>query len=469
MSKVQILVLALAVFTLAVLAHERSLQPSETLMGSKQDQASSKSPSSAMIDSMNKFRASQMSRDDIALFRESLSVIVASRTAAMEDRRNALQMLSEIEEQEKSAIDSEAVNWAYETLQKTASSPKSQTKSGVPQVNHLGQQLIFSDEFDTLNNAVWSHEVTMSGGGNWEFEYYTNNRTNSYVRDGILYLRPTLTADTLGQDALINGHTQDLWGDFKSVTSCTDPSFYGCSRMSNGANIINPIQSASVKSISSFSFKYGNLQVRAKLPKGDWIWPAIWLLPKSDVYGKWPASGEIDLVESRGNSNGYPQGVESFGSTLHYGPFYPLDSWQFAHNVSSLASGDFSDDFHTFGLLWTETSITTYLDDPSNIVLKLDMTNQNFWDLGKFPQTCANPWNTTSQSNMAPFDQEFFVKFNVAVGGTNTYFPDGVGGKPWSNQSPTAALDFWNAHGAWFPTWQGEKAAMQVDWVRVYQ
>jgi beta-glucanase (GH16 family) len=68
-------------------------------------------------------------------------------------------------------------------------------------------------------------------------------------------------------------------------------------------------------------FKSGQ-KVKAKLPKGDWLWPAIWLLPYRNQYGMWPASGEIDIMESRGNTN-YPQsaegGVESFGSTLHWG------------------------------------------------------------------------------------------------------------------------------------------------------
>jgi hypothetical protein len=83
----------------------------------------------------------------------------------------------------------------------------------------------------------------------------------------------------------VNGGTIDLSGDRNSKSSCTDSSFYGCSRSSNGANIINPIQSAAIKTINSFAFKYGVVEVRAKLPKGDWIWPAIWMLPKNEAFG----------------------------------------------------------------------------------------------------------------------------------------------------------------------------------------
>lgn len=124
----------------------------------------------------------------------------------------------------------------------------------------------------------------MSGSGNWEFEYYTNNRTNSYVRNGTLCLRPTLTRDRLGADA-VDGTSPtkfEIWGSMPGDL-CTSNSFYGCSRTSGNGNILNPIQSARIRTVQSFSFKYGRLEIEAKLPKGDWIWPALWLLPTEQV------------------------------------------------------------------------------------------------------------------------------------------------------------------------------------------
>jgi beta-glucanase (GH16 family) len=121
----------------------------------------------------------------------------------------------------------------------------------------------------------------------------------------------------------------NLWGG-TPADQCTSNAFYGCERNAASGNYINPIQSARLRSLESFSFKYGRVEIRAKLPKGDWIWPAIWLLPKDNAYGQWPASGEIDLVESRGNAN-CPNSVDSFGSTLHYGPGWPYDAWGTAH------------------------------------------------------------------------------------------------------------------------------------------
>ncbi|KAJ3165475.1 hypothetical protein HK101_000230, partial [Irineochytrium annulatum] len=339
----------------------------------------------------------------------------------------------------------------------------------------------FEDDFNYLDLSVWKHDITMKGGDNWEFEAYTNNRSNSYVKDGVLYLRPTFTSDLIGEAAMLSGATVDLQGASYDPNSCTDPGSYGCSRTSNGINVINPIQSAAIRSVNSFSFRYGKVEVVAKLPTGDWIWPAIWMLPKQGAYGQWPASGEIDIMESRGNAASYAAGGNNvFGSTLHWGPNRFYNRWTQTHTTCTIPNGTFADDFHTFGLIWTYVvssaalrwasikalindiftlnnspdSIITYLDDPSNVVLNVPLSD--LWSAGKFPATMSDPWSQGCEQ--APFDQEFYLIMNVAVGGTNGYFP----GATW-NGSPHAALDFWNAKSSWGPTWQGEGVAMKVD------
>ena len=70
----------------------------------------------------------------------------------------------------------------------------------------------------------------------------------------------------------------------------------------SGNNIIPPAISARLRTKGTFSFTYGRVEVRARIPLADWQWPAIWLLPENDVYGYWPTSGEIDLLEARGNA-----------------------------------------------------------------------------------------------------------------------------------------------------------------------
>ena len=72
--------------------------------------------------------------------------------------------------------------------------------------------------------------------------------------------------------------------------------------------------------------------MKAKIPKGDWIWPAIWLLPAYNEFGNWPASGEIDIMESRGNAASYPAGgVNKFASTLHWGADWTTNKYEKTH------------------------------------------------------------------------------------------------------------------------------------------
>ena len=116
--------------------------------------------------------------------------------------------------------------------------------------------------------------------------------------------------------------------------SCTNPSNYGCERQGSPTNYLNPIKSARVRTVNSFNFRYGKVEIRAKIPTGDWLWPALWLMPKINQYGTWPSSGEIDLMESRGNLdysvNGNQLGVEHVGTTLHFGPQWDLNGYEMA-------------------------------------------------------------------------------------------------------------------------------------------
>jgi len=188
--------------------------------------------------------------------------------------------------------------------------------------------------------------------------------------------------------------------------------------------------------VNSFNFKYGRVEVTAQLPQGDWIWPAIWLLPTDQAYGSWPASGEIDIMESRGNDPSYAAGGNNtFGSTLHWGPQWPSDPYQLTHG-DYIGSESLGDAMHIYGLVWTEDGLYTYLDNDSNRILEVDFTDSSFFEKGGFEG--FNPWE--GQGNAAPFDQEFYLILNVAVGGVNGYFPDGVGGKPWGDASGSGAL-----------------------------
>jgi len=303
-------------------------------------------------------------------------------------------------------------------------------------------KVVFFDDFDEFDLEIWHHRQsslvhTNTSNYNGDFEWMTNNRSNTYVRDSVLYIHPTLTIDSF---------TTKRWAE---------------------AAVDNPIQSAEISTKHSFSFKYGKLETRAKLPAGNWIWPAIYLLPRYDAYGNWPASGEIDIMESRGNPPNYPPGGDNmFGSTLHWGPFWQQNKWALTHEEYMIPSGTLADDFHIYGLIWNKTNIITYIDEDTNIVLNVQV-NESFWEKGGWENsTYNNPWQGRPPN--APFDQKYYILFDIAVGGTNGYFPDGYG-KPWSNEDADALEEFWNAESEWLPTWHGENSALQIDYIKVSQ
>lgn len=129
----------------------------------------------------------------------------------------------------------------------------------------------------------------------------TNSDNNTFVEDGILYIAPTLTEDAIGHENVYNGYTYN-------ISSCTNVNLTTCSATSNYTTqkVVNPVQSARISTKYSHSIAYGRVEVRARLPRGDWLWPAIWMLPTRNDYGPWPMSGEIDIMESRGNGADYP-------------------------------------------------------------------------------------------------------------------------------------------------------------------
>jgi len=334
--------------------------------------------------------------------------------------------------------------------------------------------LIFEDNFDYFDMDVWEHEITAGGGGNWEFQYYGNNRTNSYVRDGRLFIKPTLTSDKYGEAFLTSG-TLNLWGS-THASVCTGHDYWGCERGGNPVNLINPIQSARLRSTRAFATRYGRVEVSAKMPNGDWIWPAIWMMGKRESYGTWPASGEIDIVESRGNRDyvdqtGAQKGVNSAGSTLHWGPYFPYNGYD---QTTGERPGNFGAVQHRYGVVWDENTIKLSIDGIT--VVDVNPPAGGFWQMGNFGLPAeSNPWRTARNQRMAPFDQEFYFILNVAVGGTNGFFPDQWTNrptpKPWVNTSPQAFKDFWDARNNWLPTWNiaSEDSAMEIDYIRVWK
>lgn len=288
---------------------------------------------------------------------------------------------------------------------------------------------------------------------------------NVFVKDGALYIKPTLQdANLLETDGSILNLTRQgicsstTWSDCIAVTNST-----------NGS-LINPVKSGRMSTKFGAKIKYGRIEVEAKLPSGDWLWPAIWMLPVNNTYGIWPRSGEIDIMESRGNNYTYKQGGNNLvSSTLHFGPNFENDGW-WTNNVKRKASHTtYTAGFHTFGVEWSEKYLFTYIDSRLLHVI-YNHFNQPFFTKGRFPLTDSNgtrldnPWQGGSYA--APFDQDFYLILNVAVGGTNGWFKDGASSKPWVDGDPNAKRAFWNAKDQWYPTWQ-ENGQMIVKSVKV--
>jgi len=219
--------------------------------------------------------------------------------------------------------------------------------------------VVWEDNFDGGNlNDRWNFEVNCAGGGNNELQCYTNQRPeNVRQENGIL----VITA------------VKEWWGDGGATGS--DKPF------------------TSTRMTTKTSWLHGKFEMRARLPEGKHLWPAFWMMPQDSAYGGWPRSGEIDIAEYRGQKPSQTLG------TLHFGA-----AWD---NKGQAGSGErdfpykFSTDFHTFGLDWSPTAISWLVDD---VVFHTESLERNFWD-GVYT------------GNGQPFDKNFFIIINLAVGG----------------------------------------------------
>ncbi|KAJ6466994.1 glycoside hydrolase family 16 protein [Mycena sanguinolenta] len=329
---------------------------------------------------------------------------------------------------------------------------------------------LLDDEFDSFDlTNTWTRDVQLGGFGNAEFQIASSFDNNSYVQNGQLYIMPTLTSAWLGTSTVESGSvTMDPCTE--ALTNAT-----ACTASGNGVDqVINPVMSARITTQAHYSMTYGRVEVRAKLPRGDWLWPAIWMLP---VNGTWPMGGEMDIMEGRGNSAAYTaQGSNFVRSTVQYGPLPSIVKQLFGWY--SMKRSSFGDGFHTYGLEWDDTFMRFYVDTRIHTTLLISTKNKksSFWNRAGFPATAQNgsaqvPLTDTSQNNNSPFDQPFYLIIDLAVGGTSGWFPDGVGGKPWFDGSLNAMYEFYKAQAQWFPTWaqNPDDGAFRIDSVKMWK
>ncbi|KAJ6600777.1 glycoside hydrolase family 16 protein [Mycena sp. CBHHK59/15] len=330
---------------------------------------------------------------------------------------------------------------------------------------------VLDENFNTLDlDNTWTREVQLGGFGNAEFQIASSFDNNSYVQGGELYIMPTLTADWLGESTVESGSV--------TLNPCTEAltNATACTASGNVAqdSVINPVMSARLSTKDHFSMTYGRVEVRAKLPRGDWLWPAIWMLP---VNGTWPVNGEIDIMEGRGNGPEYAaQGSNFVRATVQYGPLASLV--KMIYGWYGVKRTSFDKGFHTYGMEWDEKWMRFYVDTRVHSMLEITTktSKQSFWNRASFPDTAQNGSAEVVVENPydainAPFDKPFYLIIDLAVGGTSGWFPDKAGNKPWFDGSLTAMFNFWQARDTWYATWPTSAAdrAFRIDSVKMWK
>jgi beta-glucanase (GH16 family) len=248
-----------------------------------------------------------------------------------------------------------------------------------PIMKNVNWQLIWSDEFDgpQIDSSKWNFQVLKAGQFNEEWQRYTNNPKNAFIENKQLVIKAIHESKQHGLDQYT---------------------------------------SARLNTAGKFSFTYGKISARIKLPEGEGIWPAFWMLGANiDENGgdtPWPLCGEIDILELYGSKND-----STVEANIHYADNQGKHSAMGAVDYT-LNQGKFSDDFHIFELVWDEKHIAWLVDGKQYAETKIDSATRT------------------------EFHKPFFLLLNIAVGGT-------FAGRP--NASTP------------FPQ------AMYVDWIRVYQ
>jgi len=280
---------------------------------------------------------------------------------------------------------------------------------GMSASQYPGMRLVWNDEFDGpgIDNSKWQHEVNCWGGGNNELQCYTDRPTNSRIINGSLVL---------------TARVEQLTG---SYFKCTDNTQNSCIWQKD-------YTSARLRSLYDplGSWTYGRFEVRAKLPKGKHLWPAIWMLPSDYDYGVWPSSGEIDIMEARG------QETDIVSSALHFGPAWPDNQHITTGKIKFPI--DFSADYHIFSVEWEENEMRFYVDDQKTWTVD---TNRMWYSGTKG----VNPYTANGQ----PWNKRFHMIMNLAIGGA--FFDSSYG-----TLTKTEARN-----------WQSP--SLYVDYVRVYQ
>jgi beta-glucanase (GH16 family) len=296
-----------------------------------------------------------------------------------------------------------------------------------------GWELVFADEFEgtTLDSSKWAYEVNCWGGGNDESQCYVEDPDNVFVEDGVLTIRAIreehtgaeLNPDSPEYDPAVTKTRAFTSGRLRTVDPVDyvegqDPAFH----MRN-------------------DWKYGRIEIRAKVPAGQGTWAAAWMLPTDYEFGGWAMSGEIDILEavnigaeSDADDAVAGQVENRVYGTLHYGRAWPGNE----HSGESYSAINPAADFHTYTIEWEEGAMRWFVDDVHFATQTKEGWYTHFQDEN-------GDWQTSGTTD-APFNQNFHIILNLAMGGA------------WAGNVNEGGIDD-----------SINQADYLVDYVRVYQ
>ena len=273
--------------------------------------------------------------------------------------------------------------------------------------------LVWSDEFEgnQLDRTKWKPEMSCWGGGNNERQCYTDRSKNIRVAGGQLHLI---------------AHKEKFRGPDRPPEIAANPN----------PKKAQPYTSGKIRTLGISSWKYGKVEFRAKPPKGQGTWPAVWMMPSNNHYGGWPRSGEIDILEGVNLGASCLQCEGNVGenrmiSAIHFGDYTPNNKLRDTR-VALPSKALPSDDFHVWTLEWGKGLMRFYLD------------GRKYWELTEKDWHSASP--KADGNPVAPFDQPFYIMANLAIGGKLSEDNNDKGVA--ENVAP---------------------AIFAIDWIRIYQ
>ncbi|XP_033336163.2 beta-1,3-glucan recognition protein 1 [Megalopta genalis] len=327
---------------------------------------------------------------------------------------------------------------------KVASDTKVYTRDGASQQlkrnSACAGQLIFEENFDTLDTNRWKIIERFSEAPNFEFVVYKNDEENVHVRDGKLYIKPTLVKEKYGLTFVQDGSLR--------LDKCTaEIGSLDCSRVANAWNILPPVISGRLNTKPSFNFMYGKVQVRAKLPSGDWIYPLITL--ENDASSNESSYCSFMIAHSFGNPLLVTTEGKDIGSKfLQAGAYVTnLENNDLQDNRMALPTkvidSSWSNDYHIYEIEWKREHVILRVDDI------------------KYGE----------QRVPSMFDVPVYINVGVGVGG-RSLFPDGCRSgnyvKPWKNKGVKALYNFYSSDNTWLANWGQVDKGLSIDYIKVY-